>query len=126
MRFLLDSTFLIDYLGREPSAVGRWRELFEAGHEPVLDAVVVCEVRAGLVAADEPRLAALLEPSEFVQPEPASALRAGTWRQEARARRRTLPLADALIAAAADASDAVVMTRNARDFALTPVRVETC
>jgi predicted nucleic acid-binding protein len=36
-----------------------------------------------------------------------------------------LSLADALIAAAADASDAAVLTRNVRDFAMTPVRIET-
>jgi predicted nucleic acid-binding protein len=34
-----------------------------------------------------------------------------------------LSLADALIAAATE-DDAVVLTRNVRDFALTPVRVE--
>jgi len=34
-------------------------------------------------------------------------------------------LADALIASAAVAIDAAVLTRNVRDFALTPVRVET-
>jgi predicted nucleic acid-binding protein len=35
-----------------------------------------------------------------------------------------LSLADALIAAVADALGASVVTRNVRDFALTPVRVE--
>jgi predicted nucleic acid-binding protein len=36
-----------------------------------------------------------------------------------------LSLADALIAAAADAAGAMVLTRNTRDFALTPVRVDS-
>jgi predicted nucleic acid-binding protein len=34
-------------------------------------------------------------------------------------------LADALIAAAAYVMNAAVLTRNQRDFALTPIRVET-
>jgi predicted nucleic acid-binding protein len=38
---------------------------------------------------------------------------------------RTLGLADALIAAAAFADNAAVLTRNTRDFALTPVRLVT-
>ena len=38
---------------------------------------------------------------------------------------RHLSLADALIAAAADVADAAVLTRNIRDFAMTPVRIET-
>ncbi len=50
---------------------------------------------------------------------------AGSWREVARSRGRHLSLADALIAAAAHDADAAVLTRNVRDFALTPVRVET-
>ena len=34
-------------------------------------------------------------------------------------------MTDALIAAAAESLDAVLLTRNLRDFARTPVRVET-
>jgi predicted nucleic acid-binding protein len=37
----------------------------------------------------------------------------------------TLSAPDALIAASAEALDATVLTRNLRDFALTPVPVET-
>ena len=61
---------------------------------------------------------------EFVQPSAESARLGGAWRQEARTRGATLSLADALIVAAAH-PDAVILTRNARDFALTPARVET-
>lgn len=46
-------------------------------------------------------------------------------RAAARQSGKTLALTDALIAATADAVDAVVLTRNVRDLALTPVRVET-
>jgi predicted nucleic acid-binding protein len=57
--------------------------------------------------------------------DPKLPLQAGAWRAEARARGRTLSLADALIAAAAFSNGAVVLTRNVRDFWLTPVQVET-
>jgi predicted nucleic acid-binding protein len=50
---------------------------------------------------------------------------AGTWRRLAHERGYRLSLPDALIASAADAVDAAVLTRNVRDFALTPVRIET-
>lgn len=125
MRLLLDSAFIIDQLRAEPGAVARWARIFEEGDEPLLNEVVVCEVRAGLRPADEPELRAVLEPMEFLQPDPEDAMTAGRWRAEAHARGRHLGLADALIAAAARANDAAVLTRNVRDFALTPVRVET-
>lgn len=125
MRLLVDSAFVIDYLRADPGAVMRWDEVFGRGDEPLINEIVVCEVRAGLRGSDVPPFEAFLEPIEFVQPGPEHALLAGRWRAEAREIGRSLSLADALIAAAADAADAAVLTRNVRDFAMTPVRVET-
>ena len=125
MRLLLDSAFVIDHMRGLPEAVARYRDLFEAGDEPLVNEIVVCEVRAGTKAADLPMLHAFLEPVEFIQPGPDAALIAGAWRDLARARGHHLSLADALVAAAADAVDASVLTRNVRHFELTPVRVET-
>ena len=125
MRLLLDSTFLIDHLRGQAEAVDRLADIFENGDEPIVTEIVVCEVRAGLLADAERHLVALLEPMEFVQPDPGTAMRAGRWRVELRAAGRTLSLADSLIAAAADSMGAIVLTRNVRDFSLTPVPVET-
>lgn len=125
MILVLDSSFVIDHLRGESAASNRWRRIFEVGDEPIATEIVVCEVRAGLRAEAESRFRAFLEPVEFVQPGAAVALTAGRWRAEARAGGRTLSLPDALIAAAADALGASVLTRNVRDFALTPVRVES-
>ncbi len=72
-----------------------------------------------------PDLVAFLEPIEFVQPGPDAAMVAGRWRADARRTGRHIGLADALIASAADAADATVLTRNIRDFTLTPFRIET-
>jgi len=125
MRLVLDSSFVIDHLRGQTAALARWGRVFEDGEEPFVTEIVVCEVRAGLRAVDEPELVALLRPVEFVQPGPDHAMTAGRWRYEAHLKGRTLSLADALIASAADSLNAAVLTRNVRDFALTPVRVET-
>jgi predicted nucleic acid-binding protein len=125
MRILADSAFVIDYLRGLPEAHSRWQSVFADGDEPIINEIVVCEVAAGLRARDVPRFEAFLEPVEFVQPAPEAALLAGLWRAEARAAGKTLGLADALIAAAAFTDHAAVLTRNTRDFVLTPVRVIT-
>ena len=125
MRILADSTFVIDYLRGLPEAESRWESVFADGDEPIINEIVICEVAAGLRARDVPRFGAFLEPVEFIQPAPEAALLAGRWRAEARAAGRTLGLAVALIAAAAFTDHAVVLTRNTRDFALTPVRLIT-
>jgi predicted nucleic acid-binding protein len=125
VKLLLDSPFVIDLLDGVPAAIERQRAIFETGDEPFVNDVVVCEVRAGLKHRHQPILVGILEPVEFVPPGPESAMLAGEWRRAAHERGYSLSLPDALIAAAADAIGAAVLTRNARDFALTPVRVET-
>ena len=125
MRLLLDSTFVIDVLEGLPEATARQRAIFESGDEPYANEVVICEVRAGLRRTDEPNLIGILAPVEFIQPGPEDAMLAGEWRRDAHERGYSLSLPDALIAAAAEAIDAAVLTRNVKDFALTPVRVET-
>jgi predicted nucleic acid-binding protein len=125
VRILADSAFVIDYLNGVPEAASRWREVFDEGDQPVVNEIVVCEVRTGLKPWELRDFEAFLEPVELVQPGPDVALLAGRWRAEARAAGRTLGLADALIAAAAYADNAAVLTRNTRDFALTPVRLVT-
>jgi predicted nucleic acid-binding protein len=122
---LLDAAFVIDYLRGLPEAVARFARIFEDGDEPFLNDVVLCEVRTGLRDDDVHWLEAFAQPIEFIQPGPEVAVRAGSWRAAARRRGFQLSLPDALIAAAAEAVGAAVLTRNARDFALTPVRVET-
>ena len=124
MRLLLDSSFVIDYLRGDSTAAARFARLFEDGDEPLVNEIIVCEVRAGLTVSALPAFEALLRPTEFIQPGPQTAMQAGEWRADLRRRGRVLSLADALIAAAAATSDATILTRNVRDFSLTPVPVE--
>jgi predicted nucleic acid-binding protein len=125
VKLLLDSAYVIDHLRGLSEALRRHARMYEDGDEPVVNEIVVCEVRAGARIEHLPDVEAFFRPVEFIQPGPDAAMRAGAWRQDARARGQHLSLADALIAAAADAVGAAVLTRNVRDFALTPVRVQT-
>jgi predicted nucleic acid-binding protein len=120
---MLDTSFLIDYLRDLPESVRKMRSMFASGDDLFVNAIAVCEAASGAIPGDR-ALAALVEPLEFVQPGPPTALLAGKWRFEARAAGKTLGLADSLIAAAAYDLGATVLTRNLRDFALTPARVE--
>jgi predicted nucleic acid-binding protein len=125
VRLLLDSAFVIDHMRGVPEAVERYRALFEAGDEPLVNEIVMCEVRTGTLDDELPAFHAFFEPIEFIQPGPEAARLAGVWREGARRRGFHLSLADALVAAAADAVGAALLTRNVKDFALTPVQVET-
>ena len=122
---LLDTSFVIDCWHNRPEALTLLERLIAEGGPLYVTEVVVCELFAGLHEADRSAAHRFLEPLEFIQPGPATAATAGAWRAEARARGAALHLPDALIASAADALGAAVLTRNLRDFALTPVRVES-
>lgn len=123
-RYVLDTTFVIDFLRGDRAAVERFDRIFADGDEPVVNEIVACEAWTGAPTSGDPALEALMRAVEFVQPGPVSAKNAGAWRQEARGRGYVLSIADSLIAAAAY-PEATVLTRNVRGFALAPVRVES-
>jgi predicted nucleic acid-binding protein len=125
MRYLLDTTFVIDHLRGDPVAVARLAAIVENGDEPFVCDVVACEAWTGAHDDSDRDLVGLLRFVEFVQAGPEHARRAGRWRADALRRGWTLSAPDALIAASAEALDAAVLTRNLRDFALTAARVET-
>ena len=123
--FLLDTSFVIDCWHNRAQALARLETLFAEGAPLYVTEVVVCELFGGLLEADRNAAHRFLEPIEFIQPGPEAAVHAGIWRAEARRRGAMLRLPDALIAAAAEAAGAAVLTRNVRDFALAPVSVES-
>lgn len=122
--YLLDASFLIDHLRGVASATDRLRSVIEGGESAIVCDVSAAEVWSGRVD-EHAAIDALLRYLEFVQPGPETSRLAGTWRMEARGRGRSLDLPDALIAASAFHLGATVLTRNVRDFELTPVRIET-
>jgi predicted nucleic acid-binding protein len=125
VRYLLDTTFAVDYLRGEPAAVERFGQLFRDGDEPYVNEVVLCELAVGMRATDDPGFRAFVRVVSFAEPGPDTAIEAGIWRRSARRRGRTLSLSDGLIAAAANALNATLLTRNLRDFQLAPVAIST-
>jgi predicted nucleic acid-binding protein len=125
VRYLLDSSFVIDHLRDDPVALSRFRAILEHGDDALVTSVVVSEAWTGASGPDDTAVERFFRYLEYVHPGPEGARLAGIWRLEARRRGRTLGLSDALIAATAYHCEAVVLTRNMRDFELTPVRVET-
>ena len=124
-RYLLDTTFLIDHLRGSPDAVQRFREMNESGDESIVTDITVTELWSGRRPGSGPEIERFLRYIEYVHPGPETARLAGIWRAEAREKGRTSGTPDALIAATAVDQDAAVLTRNTRDFALMPVRVES-
>lgn len=125
MRIVLDASFLIDFIRGDPTAVTRLARIFGDGDEPILCGPPVVEVETGLRPGEEPAFDAIVAAAEFVQAGPGAARDAGRWRRAARRRGATLSLPDAMIAAEAVHDGASVLTRNVREFALTPVEVLT-
>jgi predicted nucleic acid-binding protein len=123
--YLLDTTLIIDHLRGRPEAVARLRRIVESGDIALVNDVVTAEAWAGAPGDDDPDLTELLRFLEFIAVGPEHARSAGRWRARSRAAGRDIGIADALIAASAHAMHSTVLTRNVRDFSLTPVAVET-
>lgn len=122
MRYLLDTTLLLDHVRGKPSAVELVRSLFsEANDLYVCDAVVTESLSKG---PDEEiaMIDMLLRPLEYVATTPDAARWAGASR---RALGHTSPrrLGDSIIAGVAWSLQATVVTRNPRDFEVQGVPV---
>lgn len=122
MRYLLDTTVLIDHSRGKPSAIQLVSRLFSEPNDLlVCDAVVVEALSSG---PDEEiaTLARLIEALEYVATQPDAARWAGLSRRRLR-QTSTRRMGDAIIAGVAWFHDATVVTRNPRDFEVQGVRV---
>ncbi|HZM73914.1 MAG TPA: type II toxin-antitoxin system VapC family toxin [Candidatus Polarisedimenticolia bacterium] len=117
MRFLLDSTVLIDHANRDVEAMRLVRSLIEEGHDLFTCDVVTCEALSKGDAGDVRYVEALLDALEYVSTTPQAARHAGKARRERHAAGGKRALGDALIAGIAAELEAIVVTRNRRDFA---------
>lgn len=116
MRYLLDTTLIIDHAHGHKAAMHLLHRLYEEGAELFTCDVVVCEALSG--GSDEHRrvVARLLGPLDFVATDPDAARAAGVARLERHRAGGRLGLGDALIAAVARRMDATIVTRNRPDF----------
>ena len=116
MRYLLDTTLIVDHAhGYEP-AMALLHRLYEEGAELFTCDVVVCEALSG--GSDDHRsvIGRLLAPLDFVATDPTAARAAGAARLLRHQAGGKLGLGDALIAAVARGMDATIITRNRPDF----------
>jgi predicted nucleic acid-binding protein len=122
MRYLMDTTLLIDHASGRPGAVAVVRELFSEPNDLLVCDAVVAEALSGGSDRAIQAISALIDALEFVSTHPDAARWAGASRRRLR---RTSPrhLGDAIIAGVAWFNDAIVVTRNPRDFEIQGVRV---
>ena len=123
MLVLLDTTVLIDFLRGRP-ATQRVLSLRSRGDQPCTTAVNVEEVARGLRPSEGTPATQLMRGLLILPLGVGEGWRAGEWRREHAPRGLTLSQADCLIAAAAEASTAVLATGNPKDFPMAGVRVE--
>jgi predicted nucleic acid-binding protein len=116
MRFLLDSTLLIDHANYDPEAARLLRRLFEEGHELYTCDVVTCEALSKGEPSEIRHIESLLGAFEYVSTTPRAARAAGAARRERRAAGGRRALGDALIGAIAVDLGATVVTRNRPNF----------
>jgi predicted nucleic acid-binding protein len=115
VRYLLDTTLLIDHANGLPAAVQTVESLFEEPNDLYTCDVVTAEALSG--GTDEQRrvIRSMLDVLEYVSTSPDAARSAGESRRLRGADGRR-GIGDALIAAVAHQLDAVIITRNPRDF----------
>jgi predicted nucleic acid-binding protein len=115
VRYLLDTTLLIDHAKGRPGVLDLVRKLFEEPNDLFVCDVVVVEALSGGSEVERGGLNALLRAIEYISIPPEAAAWAGASRH---ARRAVGPrsLADALIAGLASTLRAAVITRNPADF----------
>jgi len=116
MRYLLDTTLIVDHVNGHEPAMALLDRLHQEGAELFTCDVVVCEALSG--GDDEHRrvVSRLVGALDYVATDPEAARAAGDARLDRHRSGGKLGLGDALIAAVARGLDATVVTRNRPDF----------
>ena len=125
MRYLLDSTVLIDHGNRDPDAIGMMTRLYEGSNDLYTCDVVTCETLSRGNPEELRHLEVLLGALEYVSTSPSAGRQAAAARRARNLAGGKRALGDALIAAVALELDATVVTRNRPDFERQGVRILT-
>lgn len=123
MKYLLDTTVLLDFAHDREDAAELVDRLFADAEMMYTCDVVTCEALSGGDDLESRAIRGILDALEYVALAPEGA----RWAAEARCTGRSAPgarsLADALIAATAWSLSATLVTRNPRDFERLGIRV---
>lgn len=122
MRYLLDTTLLIDHAQGRAGAAELLRRLFDETDDLIVCDMIVTEALSKGPDEEMLVIGALIRSLEYVSTHPDAA----AWASESRRQRRATgprSLADAIIAGVAWFHDATVVTRNPADFEVQGVRV---
>jgi hypothetical protein len=122
MRYVLDTTLLIDHSKGRPGVAELVASLFAESSDLYVCDVVVAEALTGGDTLQRATIESMIRALEYVSTAPDAAV----WAADSRRRRRATgprSLADAIIAGVAWFHDAIVVTRNPRDFEVQGVRV---
>jgi predicted nucleic acid-binding protein len=122
MRYLVDTTVLIDHARGWPEAVALVRQLFSEPNDLLICDATVAEALSGGPDDEVAGISAMIAALEYITTHPDAAAWAGASRRRLR---HTSPrrLADAIIAGNAWFNDAIVVTRNPVDFEIQGVQV---
>ena len=125
MRYLLDSTLLIDHANMDEPAAELLARLYSEAHELYTCDVVTCETLTQGDASHLRHIRALLDALEYVATSPTAARWAANARRTRHLAGGKLGLADALIAGIAADLGATVVSRNRPDFQRQGIEVLT-
>lgn len=122
MRYVLDTTLLIDHSKGRPGSAELVAWLFAESSDLYTCDIVVTEALTGGDDVQRATIESLVRALEYVSTPPDAAV----WAADSRRRRGAFgprSLADAIIAGVAWFNDAIVVTRNPADFEVQGVRV---
>ena len=114
--WMLDSVALIDYYCNRPGVTPYFDEILDSGATGAFSTITELELWQGIRPNAIERHEAILALLERVPLDGATARRAGQLRQQIGLDRLSLP--DAAIAASAELTGRILLTRNTRDFAV--------
>lgn len=113
MALLIDTDVLIDYLRDHADAVVYLESIAE---EVFISAITVAELYAGVREGEErAALDSFVKAFEIVLVDEAIAVKGGMYRRDYR-KSHNVGLADAIIAASAEAKNAILVTLNSKHF----------